>query len=134
MSTACYHNYHVVLQARTALTLSRHLSLSSIASGGRSARLYPVSTQGLLYVGSSWLFYLCSSMWRDPQEDIAYEIVLTSPAVSRMSGSSNLESFRDGWQVAVLLLFCGVFPPGLVQYSSHHSCVIAVKPFLHTFS
>ena len=45
----------------------------------------------LLYTGSSW-----SSMWRGPQEYIAYEFVLTFPAVSRMSGSSNLDSFPDG--------------------------------------
>ena len=35
-------------------------------------------------------------MWKGPQEYIAYEFVLTSPAVSRMSGSFNLDSFRDG--------------------------------------
>ena len=51
----------------------------------------------LLYVGSSWSSCLCSSMWRGPQEYIAYEFVPTSPVVSRMSGSSNLDSFRDGW-------------------------------------
>ena len=36
--------------------------------------------------------------------------------------------------MAVQLLLCGVLPPGLVQYCSQHSCVIAVKLFLHTFS
>ena len=51
----------------------------------------------LLYVGSSWSSCLCSAMWRGPQEYIPYELVPTSPAVSRMSGSSNLDSFRDGW-------------------------------------
>ena len=40
---------------------------------------------------------LCSSMWRGPWEYIPYEPVLTSPAVSCMFGSSNLDSFRDGW-------------------------------------
>ena len=49
----------------------------------------------LLYVGSSWTSYLYSSMWRDPQEEITYELVPTSPAVSRVSGSSNFDSFRD---------------------------------------
>ena len=33
-----------------------------------------------------------------------------------MSGSSNLDSFRDGRQVAVKVVLCGVLPPGLVQY------------------
>ena len=65
---------------------------------------------------------------------ITYVLVPTSPAVSRMSGLSNLDSFRDGWLMAVQLLLCRVLPPGLVQYCSQHSCVIAVKLFLHTFS
>ena len=38
------HRY-VMLQERISLTLSRHLSLASIASGG-SSRLYPVSVRG----------------------------------------------------------------------------------------
>ena len=88
----------------------------------------------LLYIGSSWSSCLCSSMWRGPLEYVAYEFVPTFPAVSRMFRSSNLNSFRDGCLVAVQLLFCGVLPPGLVQYSSQHSCIIAVKLFLYTFS
>ena len=31
------------------------------------------------------------------QEHITYELAPTSPAVSCMPGSSNLDSFRDGW-------------------------------------
>ena len=64
----------------------------------------------LLYKGSSWPFCLCSFMWRDPQVYIAHEFVLTSPAASRMSSSSNSESFHDEWQMAVQLLICGVLP------------------------
>ena len=45
---------------------------------------------------------------------ISYEFVPVSPAVSCMSGSSNLNSFRDRGQVAVQLVSCGVLPPGLV--------------------
>ena len=51
----------------------------------------------LLYVGPSCL---CLSMWRGPQEYVTYEFVPTSPAVPRMSGSSNLDSFRDGGGVS----------------------------------
>ena len=51
----------------------------------------------LLYVGSSWSSCLCSSMWRGPQECISYDFVLTSPAVSCMSGAFNFDSFCDGW-------------------------------------
>ena len=36
-----------------------------------------------------------------PSEYIIYELVPTSPAVSYTSGSSNLDSFSDGRQVAV---------------------------------
>ena len=57
---------------------------------------------------------------------ITYEFVPASPAVSCMSGSSNLNSFRDRRQVAVQLVSCGVLPPGLVQDCSQHSCVIAI--------
>ena len=55
----------------------------------------------LLYVGSSWLPYFCSAMLRGPKENIIYELVPASPAVSCMSGSSNFDSFRDRWLVAV---------------------------------
>ena len=36
-------------------------------------------------------------MWRGPLEHVAYEFVITYPAVSHMSGPSNLDSFRDRW-------------------------------------
>ena len=36
-----------------------------------------------------------------PLEYITYELVTASPAVSCISGSSSLDSFRDGRQVAV---------------------------------
>ena len=49
------------------------------------------------YIGSSWSSCLCSSMWRGLWEFVAYEFVLTSLAVSGMSGSYNLDSFRDRW-------------------------------------
>ena len=51
----------------------------------------------LLYIGSSWSSCLCSSMCRSPLEYISYELVLTSLAMSRMSSSSNFDSFRDEW-------------------------------------
>ena len=42
----------------------------------------------LLYIGPSWTYCLCSSMWGGPQKCITYEFISSSPAVSRMSGSS----------------------------------------------
>ena len=88
----------------------------------------------LLNVCSSWSSCFCTAIYGDPQEYITYELVPVSPAVSCMSGSSNLDSFRDGRQVAVQLVPCGAFPPGLVQYCLQHSCVIAVQLLLLPFS
>ena len=82
-----------------------------------------------LYVGFSWSSCLSLSIWRGPQEYITYELVLTSPVVSRMSGSSNFDSFHDGWLVAIQLLLCVVLPPWLVQYCSQYSCAVAVELF-----
>ena len=69
-----------------------------------------------------------------PQEHITYNLVFASPAVSGMSGSSSLYSFRDRWLVAVQLALCGVLLPGPVQYCSQHSCIIAVEILLQPFS
>ena len=49
-----------------------------------------------LYIGSSWSSFFCSTMWRGSLEYVTYEFVPTYPAISHMSGSSNLNSFRDG--------------------------------------
>ena len=115
-----HHHHHVVLLARISLTLSRHLSLSFIAFG-RSSGLHLISSHSFcMYV---WAGHPAFA-W--PYEYITDEFVLASPAVSCVSGSSNLYSFRGGRQVAVQLVSCGVLPPGLVQYCSQHSCVIDV--------
>ena len=73
-----------------------------------TTHLYRLSLQAtscigteLLCIGYSWSSCLCSSMWRGPQEYVAYEHVLTSLVVSHMSGLSNLDSFHDGWKVAI---------------------------------
>ena len=50
----------------------------------------------LLYVCSNWLSCFCSTICGGPLEYITYELVPASPAVSCMSGLSNLDSFRDG--------------------------------------
>ena len=92
-----------------------------------------ISTE-LLYVGSNWTSCLCSSMWRGPREYVNHELIPTYQVVSRVSSSSNFDSFRDGLLVGLYLLLCGVLSPGLVQYCSQHSRVIAVKLFLHPFS
>ena len=127
------HHHHDALSAWIFLTLSRYPSLSDIAFG-RSSGLHPVSALSCcMYVCPSLTSSLCSSLRKGPREYITYEFVPTSPAVSCMSGSSNFDSFRDGWLVTVQLLFCGVLSPGLVPYCSQHYRVVAVKLLLHTF-
>ena len=49
-----------------------------------------------LYIGSCWSSYLCSSIWRDPQEYVTHEFIHTSLAVSRMSGSSKIVFVMGG--------------------------------------
>ena len=88
----------------------------------------------LLNVCSSWSSCFCPAICGGPQEYITYELVFASPAVSCMSCLFNLDSFSDGRQVAVQLVPCRVLPPGLVQYCSQHSCVIAVQLLLQPFS
>ena len=66
-----HHHHHGVLPARISLTLLRHPSLPSVVSG-RSSRLHHVSAQRCFYGGSIWSSYLCSSMWRGPQEYVTY--------------------------------------------------------------
>ena len=84
------HHHHVTLSARIFLTLSRHTSISSIAFGWSSG-LHPVSAQ-------SYCMQVRARPYEGgPQEYITYELVPTSPAVFRVSGSFNFDSFRDGW-------------------------------------
>ena len=91
-----HHHHHVVRLAQISLTLSLHVSLSFIASG-RSSRLHPVSSHSCcMYVRAGrpafdWPYA------GGPQEYITYDLVLASPAVSGMSGSFSLYSFRDRW-------------------------------------
>ena len=59
--------------------------------------IHPVSAIELWFIGSSWSTCLYSSLWRGPQEYVAYEFVPISPAGSRMSGSSYLDCLHDGW-------------------------------------
>ena len=125
-----HHHHHATLSARISLTFSRHV----VHCFRHVLRATSRISIELLYVVLSWSSCLCSSIWKGPLEYVTYKLVPTSPAVSSMSGSSNLYSFCDGWQVALQLLLCGVLPSGFVHYCSQHSCVVAVKLFLHTFS
>ena len=108
--------------ARISQTLSRHVSPSFIASG-RSSGLHPVSSHS------------CCMYVRAGRPAFARPYVGVHKSTSLMSSSLLLlDSFRDGRQVAVLLVPCGVLPPKLVHYCSQHSCVIAVKFLLRLVS
>ena len=63
----------------------------------------------LLCVGSSRSSFLCTSMWRGPPEYITYELFPTSPAVSRMSGSSLMVFVMCGrWPYSCCFVGCSL--------------------------
>ena len=54
--------------------------------------------------------------------------------MSCMSGSPNLNRFRDRGQVAVQLVSCGVPLPGLVEDCTQHSCVtLYIYIYIYTY-
>ena len=120
-----HHHHHVVLVARISLTLSRHFSLSFIASG-RSSGQHPVSSH-------SWWRYV-----RAGRPAFARPCVGVHKSTSFMSLSLLLQQcpaclVRLTWIVFMigvrwLYSWClvGCCPPGLVQDCSQHSCVIAI--------
>ena len=58
--------------------------------------LHPVSEQSCCMYVNLWLVVLLFFVHvRGPLEYVTYEFVPTSPALYRMPGSSNLDSFRD---------------------------------------
>ena len=120
-----HHHHHVVSPTRISLTLSRHFSLSFIASC-RSSGLHTVSSQS------------CSTYVRTGRPAFARTYVGVHRSTSLMSSSQLHQQFpaclvRLTWIVFVMgdrwpysLCFVDVLPPGLVHYCSQHSCVIAV--------
>ena len=123
------NNNHVTLSVRISQTLSRHPSLWSIAFG-KSSGQHPVSSQ---ICCSSWTSCLCSSMWRGSREYITYELVPTTPAVSRMSVSTNFDSFRR-WPYSCCFVGCCLQDVFNIACSIFFFFVIAFKLFLHPFS
>ena len=120
-----YHHHHVPL-ARISLTLSCHFSLSFIASA-RSSGPHPVSSHS------------CCMYVRAGRPAFARPYVGVHRSKSLMSSSLLLQQcpaylvrltlivFFMGGRWPYSWCFCGVLPPGLVQYCSQHSCVIAVQ-------
>ena len=124
-----HHHHHVGSPAQISLTLSRHLSLSSIAPGGCS-RLYPVSAQSCCILALAG-----HPTFAHPYKGVHRSMLLMS--LSLLLQQCPAYQVCLTWIVfvmAIQLLLCGMLPLGLVQYCSQHSCVIAIKLLLHTFS
>ena len=127
-----HHHHHVVPLARISLTLSRHFSLSFIASS-RSSGPHPVSSHS------------CCKYVRAGHPAFARPYVGVHRSTSLMSSSLLLQQcpaclvrltwivflMRGRWPYSWCLV--EVLPPGLVQYCSQHSCVIAVHLLLQPF-
>ena len=128
---SCLHHHHGVLVAQIPLTLFHHPSLSSLRLS-RSSMLHPVLVQSCcryVLAGRPTLAHPCEGFDR---------------SASLMSSSLFLQQcpacfdrliwmvFEMGGRCPHSYWFVGILPPGLVQYSSQHSCTIAVKVFLHT--
>ena len=108
-----HHHHHVVLVARISLTSLSSLFpiVSSPQAGLQDNILYPHIVAECKFVLVVLLLHgHCVGVHKSTS--LMSSSLLLS-AVSCMSGSSNLNSFRDRRQVAVQLVFLWVLPPGL---------------------
>ena len=109
----CYHHHHhhVVTLARISLTISRHFSLSFIASG-KSSKLHPVSSHSYcMCVCSSWSSSFCSAICGGPCEYITYDLVPVSPASDVKKGI-----IKSLWVDLLCLTFLGLGKPALFYW------------------
>ena len=112
-----------------SLSLSHHPSLSSITQG-RSSELYPVLAQSCciqVLAGRPTCARLCEGVHRSI-------LIMSSSLLLQQCPAClvhlTLIVFVMGGRQPYNCYFVGCCHEGLVQYSSQHSCVIAVKPFL----
>ena len=117
-----YDHHRVLPLARISLTLSRHFSLSFITSG-RSSGLHPVSSHS------------CTLYVLPGRPAFARPYVGVHRSTSLMSSLLLLQQcpaclVRLTW---IVFVKGGMWPPGIIQYCSHHSCIIAVKLLLQPF-
>ena len=85
---------------RAASTDFPHPTWPPVSIIHRSRKVFQATSRidtVMLYINSCWSSKLCSSIWRGPLVFIAFEFFFTFPVVCRISGSSNLDIFRDGW-------------------------------------
>ena len=95
-----HHHRHVVPPARISFTLSRHFSLSLIASGGLQGYIlcpYIVAICKFQQV----VLLLHGHMWGSIGVHQLMSSSLLHQQCPAVSGSSNLYSFRNGGQVSV---------------------------------
>ena len=111
-----HHYHHAVPLVRISLTLSRHFSLSFIASC-RSSGLPPVSPQS------------CCMYVQADRPAFARPYVGIHRSTSLMSSSLLLQQYPTCLVHLTCIIFamggrwpynCGVLPPGLVQHCSQH--------------
>ena len=112
----CFFNIilkkYQTLRALIPLSQPHHRS-PPVITLGRSSRWHSVTTD------TWWILVFAGiSMCRSPQENIAYEFVLASTAVSSMTYLSYLDSLWDGRL------------SGFVQNSTQDLCVVPIKLFL----
>ena len=90
-----HHHHHVLRPARISLTLLSTSPYHSLPLAGLQGYI-PYHHIAAVCMFELVVLLLIGHM-RGPQEYITYELVLASPAVSGLSGSSSLDSFRDRW-------------------------------------
>ena len=119
-----YH-HHVVPLARMSLTLSRHFSLSFIASG-RSSGLHPISSHSCcMYVQAGHPPFACPYVGVHRSTSlISLSLLLQQCPVCLVRLTWIVFMMGGRWPYTALVP-CWVLPPGLVQYCSQHSCVVA---------
>ena len=111
--TQFHHHHHVVPLAQIFLTLSHHFSLSFISSG-RSSGLHSVYSHSCCMYVLAGRTALARPYVGVHRSTSLMSLIPAPPEMSCVPGSSNLDSFRDGRQMVVYLVLCGVLPPGLV--------------------
>ena len=90
-----HHHHHVMPQARISLTLSRHFSLTFIASGWSSGLHFVSSHSYCMYVRAG------HPAFARPYVGVHRSTSLLSSSLLLQQCPACLDSFRDGRQVAV---------------------------------
>ena len=120
-----HHHHHVVPLARISLTLSRHFSLSFIASG-RSSGLHTVSSHSCcMYAGAGLPAFAWPHAGVHSSTSLMSSSLLLQQCPACLIRLTCIVFVMGGrWPYSWCLVGC--CQPGLVQYCSQHFCVIAI--------